>query len=93
VTHAVSCAGNSFSRPGDKRTSAGVVRRWNPKEEWIFSTGLAHPPLISEANFVEAQTVTAVTKPADGRSRRHLLTGLVVCQLCGRRADAHWVHG
>ena len=31
--------------------------------------------------------------PGDGQTRRYRLTGLVVCGICGRRADAHWVHG
>jgi site-specific DNA recombinase len=48
--------------------------------------------LVSEEDFVKAQAVTAVATPADGRTRRYLLTGLVVCDVCGRRADGHWVH-
>jgi hypothetical protein len=28
-----------------------------------------------------------------GRTRRYVFTGLVVCGICGRRADGHWVHG
>jgi hypothetical protein len=35
-----------------------------------------------------------VAKPAkDGEVRHYLFAGLVVCGLCGRRMDAHWVHG
>jgi site-specific DNA recombinase len=29
----------------------------------------------------------------DGQQRRYQLTGLVFCRICGRRAEAHWVHG
>ncbi|MFD0974890.1 zinc ribbon domain-containing protein [Plantactinospora endophytica] len=37
--------------------------------------------------------MNAVPAPEDGQPRRYLLTGLVICRACGRRADAHWVHG
>ncbi|MGC5054347.1 recombinase family protein [Micromonospora sp. DT48] len=81
------------TEPGDRRTSRGSVRRWNPRDQWILSTRLVHPPLVSETDFVQAQTVNAVATPEDGQPRRYLLTGLVICRTCGRRADAHWIHG
>lgn len=31
--------------------------------------------------------------PDNGVMRTYLLTGLLICQICGRRLDAHWVHG
>jgi hypothetical protein len=35
-----------------------------------------------------------VAKPAkDGEVRRYLLAGVIVCGLCGRRMEGHWVHG
>ncbi len=74
------CTDHRETRPGDKSTSVGAVRRWNPRSEWVFSTRVAHPPLVSEADFVAAQAVTAVAAPADGQTRRYLLTGLVVCR-------------
>jgi hypothetical protein len=79
--------------PGDKRTSHGPVHRWNPRTEWIISTRPAHPALVSDEDFINAQTINAVPIPADGTIRRYQLTGLVICRTCGRRADAHWVHG
>ncbi|WP_225945691.1 recombinase family protein [Plantactinospora soyae] len=81
------------TEPGDRRTSRGSVRRWNPRDQWILSARFVHAPLVSEADFVKAQTVNAVPAPEDGQPRRYLLTGLVICRACGRRADAHWVHG
>ncbi|GAA0954428.1 hypothetical protein Vau01_123840 [Virgisporangium aurantiacum] len=78
------------TEPGDRRTSRGSVRRWNPKDKWVTSASVAHEPLISEVDFVGAQSVSAVPAPAD---HRYALTGLVICRLCGRRFDAHWVHG
>jgi hypothetical protein len=80
------------TQPGDKHTSAGAVRRWNPKDQWVYSTRTVHPPLVSDTDFTQAQTITAVAAPKDGRPRRYQLTGLIVCRLCGRRADAHRVH-
>jgi hypothetical protein len=60
-----------------------------PERPVVISTKLAHPALVSEEDFVKAQAVTAVATPADGKERRYLLTGLVVCEVCGRRADGH----
>jgi hypothetical protein len=79
--------------PGDKQTSRGSVRRWNPKDQWVISARIVHPPLVSETDFVTAQAVSALAAPEDGQPRRYLLTGLVLCLACGRRAEAHWVHG
>jgi hypothetical protein len=59
----------------------------------VISRGLAHPALISEAMFVAAQKVSAVAGPRDGGERRYLLTGLVICGSCGRRAEGAWVSG
>jgi hypothetical protein len=68
--------------PGDRRTSGGAVHRWNPKDEWVISARLAHPPLVSEADFIAAQTISATPTPEDGQPRRYLLTGLVLCGIC-----------
>jgi site-specific DNA recombinase len=60
----------------------------------VISTQQAHPPLISEADFVRAQRINAIAQPDDGGSpRRYQLTGLVICGLCGRRAEGHWANG
>jgi recombinase-like zinc beta ribbon protein len=32
-------------------------------------------------------------KTKDGETRHYVLAGLVVCGVCDRRMDAHWVHG
>ena len=53
----------------------------------------AHPALVSEADFLCAQRITALAVPDDGNPYRYQLTGLVVCGLCGRRAEEHWAHG
>ncbi|WP_428834309.1 recombinase family protein [Lentzea roselyniae] len=66
--------------------------RYNPISEWEVSERIAHEPLVDDETFVAVQGMR-VAKPAkDGEVRRYLLAGLVVCGLCGRRMDGHWVH-
>ena len=62
-------------------------------QAWTMSKVMAHPPLVSEAQFVAAQQVRAARPAKDGSTRDYLLAGLVRCGLCGRRMDSHWVHG
>ncbi|MFI1994898.1 recombinase family protein [Actinoplanes sp. NPDC020271] len=84
------------TRLGDKNSrlpGRKPSRRWNPPEEWVFSTAIAHPPLVSEADFLRAQRISAVALPADGNPSRYRLTGLVICGECGRRAEGHWSKG
>ncbi len=57
------------------------------------SRDIAHPPLVSEQDFVAVQEVRATPMPRDGQQRTYLLTGLVRCGYCGRRMDAHWANG
>jgi hypothetical protein len=71
---------------------SGVVR-WNRAGEWEVSEQLAHAPLVDDAKFVAVQRIRAARDTKDGQRRRYMLTGLVVCRVCGRRMDAHWVHG
>jgi site-specific DNA recombinase len=68
------------------------ARRWNSLQDWVVSEQVAHPPLVSEADFVAAQAIYATPTPADGSMRGFALTGLLFCQLCGRRLCGHWVH-
>jgi site-specific DNA recombinase len=78
--------------PGDKRTAAPQHHVPNPKDQWVISRRLAHPPLVSERDFVAAQAITAMPTPDTDETRSYLLTGLLQCGLCGRRLDAHWVY-
>jgi len=68
------------------------VRRWNPTSQWVISTNVAHTPLVSEADFIAVQKITAVPTPEDGSTRSYRLVGLLICRLCARRMDAHWLH-
>ncbi|WP_085067373.1 recombinase family protein [Catenuloplanes japonicus] len=82
--------------PGNKRTRAAGQKPThcaNPREDWEISTEIAHPPLVSEADFLAVQQITALPQPDDGNSNRYQLTGLIICGICSRRADGHWVHG
>jgi hypothetical protein len=79
--------------PGNKHTSTGKTRAWNPRSDWIVSAQPAHPALVSDADFRTAQTITAAATPHDSQPRSYALTGLLICQLCGRRLQPHWVHG
>jgi len=70
----------------------GGGRRVIPAE-WALSESLAHPALVSEADFVAVQPVRAARVNHDGVVRRYVLAGLIRCGLCGRLMDAHWVNG
>ncbi|MCU7731196.1 recombinase family protein [Actinoplanes sp. KI2] len=78
--------------PGDKRSSRGPVRVWNPRSDWVISNEATHDALVSDADFLAVQQVTALAMPEDGRVHRYQLTGLLVCESCGRRLEGHWVN-
>ncbi|MCW3817758.1 recombinase family protein [Micromonospora sp. DR5-3] len=68
------------------------VQRWNAASQWVISRQIAHPPLVTEEQFVAAQAIHTAPTPADGAPRHYLLAGLVCCGICGRIMDSHWVH-
>lgn len=68
------------------------VQRRSPSWQWAISRTIAHPPLVSEEQFVRVQSVHAAPTPADGTVRAYVLAGLVYCGICGRLMDSHWVH-
>jgi DNA invertase Pin-like site-specific DNA recombinase len=71
---------------------SGVVRP-NPVGEWEVSQALTHRPLVDDVTFLAVQGIRASRQTKDGDTRRYALVGLVVCGICDRRMDAHWVHG
>jgi hypothetical protein len=81
------------SSPDARHGGGPPTRGPNDRGDVVISRGLAHPALISEATFVAAQKVSAIVSPRDGGERRYLLTGLVICGYCGRRAEGAWVSG
>jgi site-specific DNA recombinase len=63
------------------------------RHDWIISDRIVHEPLVSEADFVAAQTVTALARPADNSTRTYQLVGVLRCATCDRRLISHWSYG
>src|SRR5258707_6744317 len=79
--------------PGNVTLGHKSVQRWNLPDGWVISNRPAHPPLVSEADFVAAQDVNAACGPAPQASpvlRQYLLAGLLACGVCGRRMESAW---
>jgi DNA invertase Pin-like site-specific DNA recombinase len=88
-----------LAEPGDVSLGHKSVQRWNLPDGWVISRKPAHPALVSEADFIAAQDVSAARGPAPrgamsptGR-RRYLLAGIIVCGTCGRRMESAWSNG
>lgn len=58
-----------------------VARRSNPADAWAISTVVAHPPLVSEAEFVAAQRVRAARPPVTEGARRVPTCASTSCSL------------
>jgi site-specific DNA recombinase len=69
------------------------VQRWNLPEGWVISRRPAHPALVSEADFITTQDVTAPRGPAGPAAREYLLSGLLACARCGWRLESAWSNG
>jgi hypothetical protein len=63
--------------------------RWNPSEEWVSSSKMAHPAIVNDEEFERAQHTHAIR----GERRTYLLKGLLRCALCGRRMEGAWNNG
>src|SRR5450755_68959 len=67
--------------PGNVSLGHKSVQRWNLPDGWVISRKPAHPALISEADFIAAQGISATRGPAPGigltapQKRRYLLVG------------------
>ena len=83
--------------PADISLGYQQVQRWNLPDGWVISTRPAHQCLVSEADFVAAQEVSAARGPAPkdmtADERRYLLAGLLTCGTCGRRMESAWSNG
>jgi len=85
--------------PGDVSLGHKQVQRWNLPDGWVISRRPAHPALVSEADFIAAQDVSARRGPAPcgepgtPGKRRYLLAVLLVCGACGRRMESAWSNG
>lgn len=81
-------------RPTDDAVPSVVgVRKLAPSQGWAISDKQAHEALVSEADFIAAQNVSAQNEPADGGSRIYLLVGLLRCGTCGRSMHSQLNHG
>jgi hypothetical protein len=85
--------------PGDVALGHRGVQRWNLPDGWVISARPAHPALVSEADFIAAQDLSAVRGPAPAgdpalpNTRRYLLAGLLACGTCGRKMESAWSNG
>jgi DNA invertase Pin-like site-specific DNA recombinase len=85
--------------PADVSLGHKSVQRWNLPDGWVISARPAHEALVSEADFIAAQDVSAArgpaprTPPAVPQRRRYLLAGLLTCGTCGRRMESAWSNG
>src|SRR5947209_5277957 len=85
--------------PADACLGHKSVQRWNLPDGWVISRKPAHPALVSEADFIAAQDISAARGPAPGaglpvpRMRRYLLAALLPCGDCGRRMESPWPNG
>jgi Recombinase len=50
--------------PADVALGHRAVQRWNLPDGWVISDRLAHPALVSEADFIAVQDITASRGPA-----------------------------
>ncbi|QFZ20646.1 recombinase family protein [Saccharothrix syringae] len=85
----------------DRATRSSSGRRASVRNEqhaWAISARIAHTPLVSEQDFVTAQTIQATRNStrqadADGGERVYLLAGRLQCGVCGRKMDSYRSHG
>jgi hypothetical protein len=67
-----------------------TLMRWNRREDWVTSREIAHPAIVSAADFERAQHTRAVRTCGQ---RTYLLRGLLRCGFCGRRMEGAWNNG
>ena len=88
IDHHETRPGDTSSRPSRRKPT----HRWTSRDQWSVSPEIVHPPLVSNADWLAAQEISALATPKDGNRRRYRFTGLVICGLCGRRAEGHRAH-
>ena len=85
--------------PGNVSLGHKSVQRWNLPGGWVISRRPAHEALVSEADYIAAQGITADRGPSPRgdligpQKRRYLLGGLLTCGVCGRRMESAWSNG
>ena len=85
--------------PADVSLGHKSVQRWNLPDGWVISSEPAHEALVSEADFIAVQEISAARGPSPRgdltgpQQRRYLLAGLLACGTCGRRMESAWSNG
>ncbi len=64
------------------------VQRWNLPEGWVISARPAHPAIVSEADFIAVQDLSAGRGPGSPAGRCYRLAGLLRCGACGRLLES-----
>jgi site-specific DNA recombinase len=74
--------------------------RWNPADQWLFSERIAHPAIIDQEEFQQAQAILVSRGIAPPKSRTaqkphrrprvYPLRGVLLCGLCDRRMTRNW---
>lgn len=72
--------------------------RWNDPSAWVWSQPLAHPPIIDDETFTQAQTLirtpTREVTPAPRRTRHsYQFRTLIWCGKCERRMQGSFNNG
>lgn len=71
--------------------------RWNEPQQWVWSAKPTHAAIVSTETFDAAQEVFTGSQRAAVRRERtkhtYVLSGLVRCDLCGRRMQGSWNNG
>ncbi|MBK5307781.1 MAG: recombinase family protein [Frankiaceae bacterium] len=72
--------------------------RWNTKDDWIWSQGVVHQPLVEDEVFQQVQALFAARgrTPTERKNRPavrpYALRGLMTCGLCGRKMESLWAN-
>ncbi|MFG2044919.1 recombinase family protein [Dactylosporangium sp. NPDC048998] len=74
--------------PGPFRTQC-----WVRPDQWVVSVKVAHPALVSEADFVAVQQLAAGSSAGRGVAHCYQLAGWLRCGRCGRAFESCWSHG
>ncbi|MEU4221205.1 recombinase family protein [Actinoplanes sp. NPDC026623] len=74
--------------PGTGSPAHGPNRRC----DWVISDRPAHPALVTEKEFIAAQSVSALPRPGGGQRHHYQLVGVLRCGICRRRMISHWAH-
>src|SRR6266511_2380455 len=76
------------------------VMRWNPREQWVISTEVVHPPIIDMNTFDNAQALLHRRgRGPGGEHKRHrarhlyVFKGALYCGLCDRKMQSHQSNG